>query len=149
MSSQEVGDLLMALSRQWKLASPVRRGRVTQEQYWVLKTLNEEGPLRVKDLATKLGCTSGSASITLKRMEREGLVDRERNKADERVVTVELAGKGRERLAWWRGEQLRSVSALFDSLTSTERNELVRLLEKGLAGKGLAVQAPRGGAHRR
>lgn len=149
VSSEEVGDLLMALWRQWKSASPVKRGAVTQEQYWVLKKLSDEGPLRIKDLAARLGCTPGSASITVKRMEREGLVSRQRNREDERVVTVNLAKKGREKLGRWKEEQLRSLSVLFDTLAPSERNELVRLLGKGLASAGaLGTGATRGGGRR-
>ena len=133
VSSEEVGDLLMALWRQWKSASPVKRGAVTQEQYWVLKTLNEEGPLKIKDLAAKLGCTAGSASVTVKRMERDGMVERERSQRDERVVTVKLSRTGREKLVWWKRDQLKSVSMLFDSLNTRERKTLVRLLGEGLA----------------
>lgn len=145
MATQDIGDLLMELTRQWKSASPVKRGAVTQEQYWILKTVNEVGPLRIKDLAARLGCTPGSASITVKRMERDGLVARERSKEDERVVTVNLAEKGREKLTSWREEQLRSVSDPFDSLTRPERDELVRLLGKGLANAGVPTMVGSGG----
>lgn len=148
MSSEEVGDLLMALWRLRKSASPVSRGAITQEQYWILKTLSEMGPMKLKDLAARLGITPGSASVTVKRMKRDGLVESERNRDDERVVTVRVARKGRERLRSWRSDQLGSVAALFGSLSPTELKELVRLLGKGLEQADMTGQTGSGGGRK-
>ena len=139
-----MGDLLIAVWREWRSASPVRRRAVTQEQYWVLKTLDEEGALRVKDLAARLGCTPGSASVAVKRMERDGLVERERSRKDERVVSVSLTRRGRSNLRWWRAEQLNSISSLFEVLTPGERANLKVLLQKGLESAGTASRAAGG-----
>ena len=93
--------------------------------------------MKLKDLAARLGITPGSASVTVKRMKRDGLLERERNQDDERVVTVRVARKGRERLRSWRNDQLGSVAALFGSLSPAELKELVRLLGKGLEQVGM------------
>ena len=132
MSSEEIGDLLMAVWRRWKSASPVGRGAITQEQYWVLKTLRERGPMKVKDLASIVGCTAGSASVAVKRLEKAGLVKRERNDDDERVVTITLGKEGIEKLDAWRAEQFKSMVMLFELLSRAERKTLRDLLEKAL-----------------
>ena len=132
MSSREIGDLIMVLWQKWRSASPVRRGAITREQYWILRTLSERGQMRIKDLASAIGCTAGSASVAVKRMEKAGLVRRERSGKDERVVTASLGKEGKKKLDVWRGEQLASMAALFEPLSLEERRTLRRLLEKAL-----------------
>lgn len=144
MSSTEVGDLFVALWRRWKTKAPLKKGAITQEQYWVLKTVYQEGPQMIKDLAQKLGCTPGSASVTAKRMERDGLVRRQRSRDDERVVTVRLADEGLKKLDSWKAEQRNSMASLFEPLTSVERRYLARLLTKALSESEKGVPIPEG-----
>ena len=106
MSSEEIGDLVMILWQRWRAASPVRRGAITREQYWILRMLMERGQMKIKDLASTIGCTAGSASVAVKRLENAGLVRRERGKKDERIVTVVLEKQGVKKLDAWREEQL-------------------------------------------
>jgi len=132
VSSRDVGSLLMVLWQRWRAASPVRRGAITREQYWVLRTLSERGEMKIKDLAYSIGCTPGSASVSVKRLEKAGLVRRSRSKADERVVTVTLARKGAESLDAWERLQLASMAEVFEALTPEERRTLHTLLGKAL-----------------
>ena len=136
MSSEAVGDLLMFIWQRWRAASPVRKGAITREQYWILRTLSESGGMKVKDLASAIGCTAGSASVAVKRLERSGLVRRERGKSDERVVTVTLEKKGAKMLGKWREAQLSAMAVLFENLSAGERKALHGLLGKALAASG-------------
>jgi len=136
MSSESISDLLMVLWQRWRSASPVKRGAITREQYWILRMLSERGEMKIKDLASAIGCTPGSASVAVKRLERTGLVRRQRGERDERVVTVTLAKRGTKRLDSWRGEQLAYMSALFEPLNAREKRVLHGLLEKALVVGG-------------
>jgi MarR family transcriptional regulator, organic hydroperoxide resistance regulator len=136
MMSQPIADLLLQVWESWKRTSPVREGRTTQEQYRMLRTLESEGPQRVNGLASKVGCTPSTASIALKRLERAGVVTRSRSATDERVVKVALTPQGRKVLSSWRERQLGALSSMFDVLTRGEREELQRMLEKVVSGRG-------------
>ena len=136
MPSEDIGDLLLVLWQRWRSASPVRKGAITREQYWILRTLSERGMMKIKDIASAIGCTPGSASIAVKRLERSGLVRRERGQRDERVVTVTLSRRGARKLDSWRGEQLVSMSALFEPLSTREKYVLRSILEKALVAGG-------------
>jgi len=127
---------LMVLWQRWKSASPVRRGAITREQYWILRVLMERGQMKIKDLASALGCTAGSASVAVKRLEKVGLVRRERSEKDERIVTVILEKQGVKRLDAWRGEQLASMAVVFEPLSPEERRKLHDLLGKALTVGG-------------
>lgn len=119
----------------------MKRGAITREQYWILRMLSERGKMKIKDLASAIGCTSGSASVAVKRLERTGLVRRERKEKDERVVTVTLAKRGARKLDSWREEQRTYMSAQFEPLNAREKQVLRGLLEKALvAGGDLPMQ---------
>jgi DNA-binding MarR family transcriptional regulator len=142
VSSEDVSDLLMEIWQRWRSASPVRKGAITREQYWVLRTLMERGNMRVKDLALAIGCTAGSASVAVKRLERSGLLRRERGGSDERVVTVILEKQGTKKLDAWREDQLSAMADLFEPLSAGERRTLHDLLGKALAASGDIPAAP-------
>lgn len=110
----------------------MRRGAITREQYWVLRMLMENGQMKIKDLASAIGCTAGSASVAVKRLEKAGLVSRERSEKDERVVTVTLGKQGIKKLDAWRDEQLASMAAMFGPLSPGERRIMRDLLGKVL-----------------
>lgn len=67
---------------------------LTYPQYLVLVTLWIEGDQTVSGLGDHLQLDSGTLSPLLRRMERAGLVRRERRSADERVVTVTIGERG-------------------------------------------------------
>jgi len=72
---------------------------LTYPQFLVLITLLEEDGLTVKALSHKLKLDSGTITPILKRLEKAGLLSRQRSKNDERIVNVFLttAAKGLHR----------------------------------------------------
>ena len=113
------------------MSNPSQTTKITIEQYWVLRTLNDGGPMRIKDLASQIGVASSSPiTISVKRLEQRKLVRRERGKDDERVVTVTLTDRGRGVYESWRNERRKALSSLFESLSEREKETLLRLLDK-------------------
>lgn len=70
--------------------------KITYTQYLVFLALFEEDPLTVNELSKKLYLDSGTLSPLLKKLEKEGYINKERNKDDERVVYISLTNKGKE-----------------------------------------------------
>jgi DNA-binding MarR family transcriptional regulator len=68
---------------------------LTYPQYLVMLALWERGGLTVKDLSHALHLDSGTLSPLLRRMEQAGLLTRERDPDDERVVRVSATEAGR------------------------------------------------------
>ena len=66
----------------------LREAGLTYPQYLVLLALWEHEELSVKELGRRLRLDSGTLSPLLKRMEAAGWVERRRDPADERSVTV-------------------------------------------------------------
>ncbi|NRD77344.1 MarR family transcriptional regulator [Bacillus sp. BRMEA1] len=67
---------------------------LTYPQYLVLLALWEKEQSTVKQLGKLLDLDSGTLTPMLKRMEAAGLIERQRDKTDERVVIVTITEKG-------------------------------------------------------
>jgi DNA-binding MarR family transcriptional regulator len=67
---------------------------LTYSQYLVMLVLWEKGACTIGALCESLGLDTGTVSPLVKRMEKSGLVERNRQPADERTVVVALTEKG-------------------------------------------------------
>ena len=72
--------------------------RLTYLQYLVILVLLREGSCSLKNLADKLSLDSPSLTPVVKRLEKNGLVNRTRNPDDERTLVIELTDLGRSLL---------------------------------------------------
>ena len=108
-------------------------GRVglTYPQYLVLLVLWETDGMTVKGLAHRLKLDSGTLTPLLKRLESAGLLTRQRNEKDERVVNIYLTSKGSE--LKHEVAQMQKEVACQSGLKETEffelRDTLHRLIE--------------------
>jgi len=68
---------------------------ITYPQYLVLMYLWEVGESPVNDIAKKLLLNTNTITPVLKRMEKQGLIRRERSASDERKVIVRLSESGK------------------------------------------------------
>ncbi|WP_251953986.1 MarR family winged helix-turn-helix transcriptional regulator [Levilactobacillus brevis] len=69
---------------------------LTYPQYLVLVILYKQQGATVKELGTQLHLGTGTTTPLLKRMEKMGLVNRQRNPADERSVKLTLPPAGEQ-----------------------------------------------------
>lgn len=67
---------------------------LTHPQYLVMLALWERSPRPLNDLAADLALDSATASPLVKRLEKEGLVERERSSEDERRLEIRLTAAG-------------------------------------------------------
>ncbi|KGJ89925.1 MarR family winged helix-turn-helix transcriptional regulator [Colwellia psychrerythraea] len=81
-----------------RLYAPVLKElALTYPQYLVMMVLWQyKTGISIKDLGIKLDLDSGTLSPLLKRMEKQALLKRNRQKKDERVVVIKLTQKGIE-----------------------------------------------------
>ncbi|MBQ7595836.1 MAG: MarR family transcriptional regulator [Clostridia bacterium] len=68
---------------------------ITYTQYIVFLVLWEQESVYVGELSKKLYLDSGTLTPLLKKLEKEGYVERRRSEHDERMVIVSLTAKGR------------------------------------------------------
>lgn len=133
MSTDRLVDDVLALYHLIRRTShPVHRAEMTPEQYWLLRLLRRRGALSIGELAEALGVTGSSVTTACKRLEKAGLVTRERQVDDERMVRVALTDEGSARIESW--EQLRRelLTRLLAPLDQDEQHTLQHLLERVL-----------------
>ncbi|MFV0480109.1 MAG: MarR family winged helix-turn-helix transcriptional regulator [Anaerorhabdus sp.] len=68
---------------------------LTYTQYLVMLVLWEKGSLRVKELGELLYLDSGTLTPLLKKIEKLGYIDRQRDSGDERNLIVQLTKSGK------------------------------------------------------
>ncbi|MCW2666446.1 MAG: putative transcriptional regulator [Frankiales bacterium] len=103
---------------------------LTHPQYLVMLALWERSPRSVKDVASALSLDSATLSPLLKRLEAAGLVTRDRNSADERMLTVEVTAQGqalREQAMRVPGAVLERLGVQVDELLALH-GSLTRLI---------------------
>jgi DNA-binding MarR family transcriptional regulator len=125
----ELGRLLRQLTR---LAGGADDSAppMTATQRIALVELGEDGPLRVNDLAHRMGTSAATASRAVDVLETLGLVTRAPETADRRALSIELTPTGRELLEG----RLRRAAGAFEpaiaALSTAERRTLLALLER-------------------
>jgi DNA-binding MarR family transcriptional regulator len=72
----------------------LRKLELTYSQYLVMMVLWQQDELTVSDIGQRLFLDSATLTPLLKRMEAQGLITRERAKADERQVIIMLTKAG-------------------------------------------------------
>jgi DNA-binding MarR family transcriptional regulator len=131
-----VDDILALYHLIRRTSHPIHRGEITPEQYWLLRLLRRKGALSVGELAEALEVTGSSVTTACKRLEKAGLVTRERQSDDERMVHVMLTTQGHEQVEAWRRRRREIVVEWLAALESDEQEMLQHLLERLLKGAG-------------
>jgi DNA-binding MarR family transcriptional regulator len=108
---------LMGAIRRLKARSSHDAGGLGTGELRVLGQLGAlGGPAPIGELGRSAGLNPASTSATVDRLEADGLVSRERDTADRRVVRVALTPEGREtvdrRVAAWQAEWAGDLAAL-------------------------------------
>ncbi len=103
---------------------------LTYTQYIVMMVMWEKKSVNVKELGESLYLDSGTLTPLLKRLEKKGLITRERSKSDERALDVNITEEG---------EKMRDLAVSIPRemggcirLTKEEAETLYRLLYKTL-----------------
>ncbi len=127
-----VEDVLTLYHLIRRSSHPVKQGEITPEQYWLLLRLRRAGPMSIGQLAEALGLTGSSVTTGCKRLERDGLVKRERQSDDERMVLVALTPQGQQKIEAWQQQRRAFLSHLLAPLSPQEQSMLAALLERVL-----------------
>jgi DNA-binding MarR family transcriptional regulator len=116
---------------------------LTYPQYVVLLVLWERDGVPVHEIGARLALDSGTLTPLLKRLERQGLVERRRGSDDERVVRIHLTAAGRALRA--RARKIPTDLACragYDATSEGSMTELTTLRDELIA---LTARLTRGG----
>ena len=107
-----------------------RRADLTGPQLTVVKLLEQIGDLSLSELSERIRAQNSTVTGIIDRMEREGLVTRERSKEDRRVVYIRLSAKGKKLAEEIPVEPMEIFRGALESLSAAEVRDLVKILGK-------------------
>lgn len=123
----------------WKASHAVMRydqnsisasGFSSLSDFAVLEVLLHKGSLPVNTIGEKVLLTSGSITTAVQRLEKKGLVRREKSDADARVVLVHLTPEGKTLIEDAFISHAANLDRLFDVLDDAERGQFANLMRK-------------------
>lgn len=118
-----------------------RRADLTGPQLTVVKMLEQIGELSLSELSERIRAQNSTVTGIIDRMEREGLVTRERSKEDRRVVYIRLTAKGKRLAEDIPVEPWEIFRSALETLTASEVRDLVKILGKLARRVQTAVRA--------
>ena len=106
------------------------QGFATLSDYAVLEVLLHKGSLPVNAIGEKVLLTSGSMTTAVQRLEKKGLVVRERSEGDARVVLVHLTNEGMSLIQEAFAAHAEELDELFIEFSEDERIQFANLMSK-------------------
>jgi DNA-binding MarR family transcriptional regulator len=113
--------------------SVVKGKGVTLPQMHTIEILGASGNLRMKELAEKMGVTTGSLTVLVDRLEKKGLVERTPHEEDRRSILVGLTDKGMKHFHEHHNLHTLLTREITGPLTPDEIKNLLGLLKKAIA----------------
>jgi MarR family 2-MHQ and catechol resistance regulon transcriptional repressor len=118
-------DSLMA-----RLSAGTSLDSLTISQFGTLEVLYHLGPLCQNTLGSKILKSNSNMTTVIDNLEKRGLVKRERDAEDRRMIFVHLTPSGRELIEAVLPQHIRAITEQFSHLTPEEHATLGELLRK-------------------
>jgi DNA-binding MarR family transcriptional regulator len=104
----------MRLMRHWP------GGRLSLVHLNVLFILETDGPLPMRGLAEAMDVSQASATGIVDRMEQRGLVERQRDEADRRIIRVAVTDEGHRLVEGMAAQRRDHLARMLDEMTDEE-----------------------------
>lgn len=119
-----------------RLARDLADDGLTPPQFFVLSWLSRCGPAPIHQLAEATFQIPATMTGIVDRLEAAGLVSRERDARDRRVVKADITSRGRDLVGRVRTQQLARFREAASTLSPRDRAVLLRLLERLVVAQG-------------
>lgn len=133
--SQQKALINLIYTHNWfkeKISDFLKDFDITTQQYNVLRILNGQFPngITTGEIRNRMLDKMSDASRLVDRLERQGLVAKEKNAEDRRLVTCVITQQGREALSQIREKEEALYDPIRIRLNSEEAEQLSSLLDK-------------------
>ena len=108
----------------------VRGSDLTPNQMHAIEIIGHEKSLRMKELAEKLGVTTGTLTITVDRLEQKDLIKRQPHETDRRSYRVFLTPAGKKHFAKHHEFHVKLTEEIASALTPEELENFEGILAK-------------------
>lgn len=135
MQHEQVEEVLVAIRRiiraiDLQSRKLVQSHGLTGPQALVLKEAGRAQPLTAGELAAKVNLSQATITDIVKRLEKRGLLSRERSQTDKRRIIISLSEQGRELVAQSPPLLQERFSTRFAELKDWEQNQLLYAVQR-------------------
>lgn len=139
MTGPEFDDSIRELEKNIRQASVIirKRGRdiladfdITPPQFNALLVLSEASGLTMGELCDRLYLACSTATDLIDRMERNGLIERERDANDRRVIRLKVTEKGFAVIDRVMQARCRYLACILDRVGDQEKEQLIVSLKR-------------------
>jgi MarR family transcriptional regulator, 2-MHQ and catechol-resistance regulon repressor len=103
---------------------------LSPSQFAVLEALYHVGPLNLGDLARRILKSSGNLTLVVDNLEKRGLVQRQKQGEDKRVILAIITPAGQKLIAGMFPGHARRITEIMSRLTPAEQTQLAALCRK-------------------
>jgi len=111
-------------------SSVIRNSDLTVSEAHAIEVLGQYGKMNMKNLAQKLGVTTGTTTVTVDRLEKKDYARRESSKEDRRVNLIVLTDKGMQAFEEHHQYHLQLTEQMLSTLSEDEIEQLLNTLKK-------------------
>lgn len=110
--------------------SVIRASDLTVSEVHAVEVLGQYGKINMKNLAQKLGVTTGTVTVTMDRLEKKNYAKRETTKEDRRVILISLTDKGLEAFKVHHEYHLHLTEQMLSVLSEDESEQFINIFKK-------------------
>ncbi len=134
---EEILDKIHAIKRTFSSGMcPMHKDcNLTITQATVLFMLKKHGQINLTELSTLLGISKSATTQLVNTLEKQGLVIRESDAIDKRVVRIKPSQKGVEYIETKKKVVFDKIYAIFETLDESELIELNKIMTKLINSK--------------
>ena len=108
----------------------IRSGDLSVSEVHAMEILGQHGEMNMKNLAQKLGVTTGTTTVTVDRLEKKEYARRHMTQADRRVYLISLTEKGIEAFKEHHHFHRELTREILSCLTEEEAKQFDLILKK-------------------
>ena len=112
--------------------SVVRDSGLTTAQAHTIEIVGHAGPIKMKDLAEKIGVTTGTLAVAVDRLEEKKLLVRKPHDKDRRAYLIDLTATGKKYFKQHHNFHIKMTQEIVAGLTEEEQKAFGNILEKVL-----------------
>ena len=112
--------------------SVVRDSGLTTAQAHTIEIVGHAGSIKMKDLAKKIGVTTGTLTVGIDRLEKKNLLVRKPHETDRRSYLIELTPQGEKCFKEHHNFHIQMTQELVSELTPREQDDFGKIIRKML-----------------
>lgn len=116
----------------------VKGSGLTTAQNHTIEIVGHSGAIKMKDLAAKVGVTTGTLTVAVDRLEEKGLLKRVPHQTDRRSFLIELTDAGQEIFKQHHAHHLELTKTMLEGLTGEEKAFFEGVIQKLIGSIPLA-----------